>query len=833
MPIGSASAFGIVLPVSKTNIFSNPSLERDATNWASQTGFAVRSSGAQAFGAWCYQIPTNSAGTLDMAAGPWTAGVGTAYTVSIYAKVQTGKTLRVGVLTTANYATGAWLGSTAFTTGGTWQRYSVSYTEASGGGNRFIEAYIETAATTAPFSVDGAMVEVGSQTTYVDGDEDGCYWLGAPHASQSARSGTYRGGGSVVALADLGLRVDQALGIGMMPLENTAMSFALTDGAEYQHTRAKERPFTLTAYVGGTTQRDYHVTRRTILNALKIDVVDPQQPLRLWYVGGEGTVTIDAVLDAGMEGQQKIGQTGFGENAAIRFIAHDPYWHATTDEGTTLASRVNLGSTNWIACRDPQGRWGTMGVNGSTFDNQVLTMAMSPSGTLFAGGQFGSAAGSAVGGVAMYMPTNGLWGTLTGGTLTNTSVLSLVFSPAGTLYAGGLFGPIAGTAQKNLAQWNGAWGTLAGGSANQLVEALVFSPNGTLFVGGNFTAIGGTTYPAVGMWFPDTKKFGTLQGGTIGNGATTGTAYSLAMDASGVLYIGGVSVTTAGGTASANDIASWRSGTFGTLAGGMALGGAGGFVRVSSIAVGPDQRVYIGGHFGTAGGGSVQNISVWNGVSHTALATGIGTNGATGVIGVTAIFVQQSGELVAVGNTLGTLAGAIPLPDGGARWNGYAWTPLDISHQAFFDTYAVVRDNAGTVYFGGAFAGTAQAAAVAQVPNTGMADAYPIVKMRYTGATGTCRPYQLLNGLTGDRVFFNIAMIPGEELTLDLTPGARSFTSDFRGNVFGKILAGSNLSTWRLLPGVNYVSFFADSDNLSTSIFWRTRGHSADSGTAV
>ena len=157
----------------------------------------------------------------------------------------------------------------------------------------------------------------------IDGDQEGCSWLGAPHDSQSSRDGAFRGGGSVVSLWDLGFRVDKALGIGVMPLENAAQSFALVDGAEFQHQRAAIRPFTLTSHISGTTQRDYHITRRTIINALKIDVTDPQQPTRFWYVGGEGTVAIDAVLDAGLEATQNISKDGFGERSEERRVGKE------------------------------------------------------------------------------------------------------------------------------------------------------------------------------------------------------------------------------------------------------------------------------------------------------------------------------------------------------------------------------------------------------------------------------------------------------------------------------------------------------------------------------
>ncbi len=729
--------------------------------------------------------------------------------------------MRVGVLTTNNYATGAWLGSTAFTTGGTWQRYSVSYTEASGGGNRFLIAYTETAATLLPFSVDGAQVEVGSVTTQIDGDEPGCYWLGAPHASQSARSGTYRGGGSVVALADLGLRVDQALGIGMMPLENTSLSFALTDGAEYQHTRAKERPFTLTAYVGGTTQRDYHITRRTILNALKIDVVDPQQPLRLWYVGGEGTIAIDAVLDAGMEGAQKISQTGFGENAAIRFIAYDPYWHATTDEGTTLAARVSIGSANWIAKRAPNGQWGTLGAAGVTVNNQVQCLAVGTDNTLFLSGIFTTVGGTSRPYLGQYDPTTNLFGTLAGGTA-NSFVRVIAVNSQGSLYIGGTFNQLGGTTVGYIGLWNGAafstFGSMSG-DANTAdgVKTLAWNRYGTMFIGGDFTKANGTAAFYAALYGPG-GPMGTLIG-VSGASTITGNVYTMAVGLDDTLYIGGI-FGSAGGTGQINNIAFWRSNALGRMGSGADS------VGVFSLATMPDGRIAVGGQHTYIGSVYAPGAAIWNGVQYQPMGSGL-----TNTTQVFKIRPMADGQMI-VGGAF-TRSGSIALPDPETRWNGYTFLPLDIDLQNVGQINDVVVGYDQTLYVAGSFTGTAQAAQVASLVNTGMADAYPVIKTRLAAASGTGRLYQILNTTLGVGIFLDYALLPGEEITLITEPGKRSLQSSFMGNIFGRIIPGSNITALRLLPGTNTVSIFGDNDNLTTSIFWRARSQSADGGTAI
>ncbi len=808
MPIGSASMFGVVLPVAKVNLLQTTSFERGTTGAVAIGGATLgSSSGFQQFGAWSLQLTPGANGTGGAAPGTWTAGLGTAYTVSAYARISNNNTWMIGVGDSAGVNL---VGSTAITGGGTWQRYSYSFTEAAGA-VRSVVIRKNGDASVALAYVDGVQAEAGSLTTYVDGDEDGCYWLGAPHASQSARSGTYRGGGSVVALADLGLRVDQALGIGMMPLENTAQSFALTDGAEYQHTRAKERPFTLTAYVGGTTQRDYHITRRTILNALKIDVVDPQQPLRLWYVGGEGTIAIDAVLDAGMEGQQKISQTGFGETAAIRFIAYDPYWHATTDEGTTLAARQTLGTSNYILKRDPIAGWGTLGAAGVTTTGKINALAIGTDGVVYLGGSFGAVGGTTYKHTGQYNPTVNLFGTLINGSA-NSFVNALVVNPQGSIFMGGSFTTLGGTLGPYIGFYCGSFGTIGsitGGPAFG-VYCLAFNQTGTLFYGGDFVLANGTNAHNLGLW--NGAAIGTLKGQA--GGTVDGNTYALAVGLDNVLYFGG-NTGAAGGT-NVFSVAKWN-GAFGSMGSGVDN-------TLQGMAVLPNGQIGLAGQFAYAGSQKSNAVAMWNGVQYQPMGSGLDTT-----VNAFGMLPFSDGRVLCYGAF--TKSGALTFPDTQTIWNGYAFLPLDVNIQTVTSINAAALGKDNTLYIAGDFIGTAKAASVATLINTGMADAYPIIKMRLAATTGTCRIYQTQNNSIGASVYFNLTIQAGEELVLDTTPGARSFRSSFQGNVFGKITPGSNLSSLRMQPGTNYISFFADNDSLTTSIFWRSKSWSADGGT--
>jgi hypothetical protein len=703
---------------------------------------------------------------------------------------------------------------------GNWDQVTCQYTETSSNNRAVLITARQTGDGTL-FYIDGLQVEQGFRTTYIDGDQAGGTWLGGQHVSPSIRSGQYRGGGSVIALADLGLSVDQQLGAGMPPIENSSQSYAVIDGAQYQRTRASARHFTLTVKpIVGTSLADFHVTRRTLIDVFKPDLVTPQQPTRFIYVGGQGTVQADGYYEKGLELGNMDGV--IAENAAISFAAYDPYWYAPTQQGTTLAAKVSLGSVNYMARRSPLGAWGTMGqTSGTTIQptgaipTAIRAFIQNPGGTVFFGGGFGTLAGTRGHHVGMYFPTTNLFGTLQGGTIpfTDGPVLAFAQNPSGTLFIGGAITSVAGTVAAALIRWTGAFGTLQGGTivTGGNIRTLLYSPFGTLFFGGDFANVQGTANSKnIAMW---AGAFGTL-GGTANNAVL-----SLAWGLDNRLFLGGA-FTNLGGTVGTT-IGFWKSGTFGTMnsTNAPAFG-------VTALGVGPSGQLYEAGDFTIAGGGSALRSAVWNGVQHQPLGGGLGGDSWS-------LAVDRATGKITYGGAFLT-AGSISAPANYAVWNGASWTLPDIAFTgggfANGTIYAMLQTPDGALYVGGDFSGTTTAAAVGTIINTGRAQVYPTMRIRNLGA-GTARLYQLLNVTTGDGIYFNYVMQGGESALLTLQPGARSFQSSAQGNVFGLILPGSNLSTWALLPGTNYVSHFNDGGTVETSFFWTPRSWSIDGGT--
>lgn len=812
MPLSGSAFWAVILPAEDTNIISTPSFERGTTGWGTiQAGTIGTTSAFQQFGAWSGSIAPTSNGTTGARSPTFTAGNGTAYTASAYIRGANGIPYRFGV---GDSNGASMVGSTTFTGGGTWHRYSFSWTEASGA-TRALAIKKDASADTSAFYIDGVQVEVGSLTTYLDGDQEGCLWLGVPHQSASFRSGTYRGGGSVVALEDLGLKPDQAMGIGMPPLDTTDLSYAIIDGGEFLQQRAAIRPFTLTCKpLFGTSLQNYHVVRRTLIDAFKIDLVDPQQPIRLWYTGGQGTIQIDAVLAGGFEGGQMNGP--MVEDVAIRFIAHDPMWEATTDQGTVLSGFSTIGRINAVASRDALGHWGTMagGIAAGISLGPVATILPVPTGSVFFGGGFNSAAGgTSTQRIAFW--SGGQWGTLTGGTV-DGAVTELAYTPAGSLYVAGGFSNAGGTQARFIAQWNGAWGTLVGGTINNQINAIVLAPTGTVYIAGGFTVAGGTTGARfVAQW--NNANWGTLVGGTV-----NGTVNDAVLMPNGSLVVAGELSAVAGTTA--GSIAQWSpAGAWGTLASGIGATGP-----IYALAKAPNALLYAGGAFTSAGAGSANNIAGWNGIQWSPLGSGLQASGGANVRTLAA---APDGRVYAAG-AFGT-ANGVPIPYGAAVWNDSNWTPLDLLLDPAIFITSMAFDALGVLYIaiinGPVTNGTA--AATGDIVNTGRAISYPTVTFRNQGG-GAARIYQLLNTTTGDALYFNNLFIqPQEEQTLTLAPNNRTFTSPAQGNLFPRISSGSNLASWKIMPGANTFSFLADSRDVQASIVWRPRSWSADAGT--
>jgi hypothetical protein len=296
------------------------------------------------------------------------------------------------------------------------------------------------------------------------------------------------------------------------------------------------------------------------------------------------------------------------------------------------------------------------------------------------------------------------WSSVTGGfdEGLNATVAALGKDTKGNLYAGGQFGTAGGTAASYIAKWDGTtWSALGnlGNGVSASINALAV--DGTnLYVGGWFRGADNappvppnppTFVPAnyIAKWDGTTwSALGTAPNDGVGGGGV----YALAWDGTN-LYAGG-SFATAGGV-TVNKIAKWDGTAWSALGTGANVGvSSPGWAVVNALAV-DGTNLYVGGQFATAGGVTVNNIAKWNGTQWSALGSGI-INGT-----ISALAADGAGNLYVGGTFTFYDADAVKV-NNIAKWDGTKWSPLGNGVDA--QVSALAFDGAGNLYAGGSFA---------------------------------------------------------------------------------------------------------------------------------
>jgi uncharacterized membrane protein len=249
---------------------------------------------------------------------------------------------------------------------------------------------------------------------------------------------------------------------------------------------------------------------------------------------------------------------------------------------------------------------------------------------------------------------------------------------------------------------------VAGYGLNNTVNVLAVDSSGLVYIGGSFTAVGtgGTAVSGINYiakYNPSTNTFSTLAGYGL-----NGTVYALTFDSSGLLYIGGnfTAVGAGGATVTGlNRIAKYdpSTDTFSVLAGyGLAN-------TVYAIAIVSNGLVYIGGSFTAVGAGGatvtgLNRIAKYNPSTNTFSTLAVyGLNNA-----VNAIAFDSSG-LVYIGGTF-TAVGT-----GGTAVNGLnriaIYNPSTNTFSAIAgygldnSVSALAFDSSGLLYIGGSITG--------------------------------------------------------------------------------------------------------------------------------
>lgn len=795
---------GIIAPLARTNLVTNPSFETATTGYAAGAGTSIaRSTTYQYHGA--YSLAATYGGIAGSVTYDISLTSGTTYVLSMkfIDPNAAGRTFKISIASNVGVDQSA----VTFTATGRWQWVWVVLKATSTATHQLKMATVSTPPVLGGiFYIDGVQLEAISDgynvpTTYIDGDQLGLVpnqypaaygWNGTPHASTSHRIAQTRAGGRIVRFRDLGFLLTTIIGLGMAPPTHQALTFAQLDGGQYQNTLKPPRQFSLAGRVTGIAPNDADSTLSQLSRLLDRDLVAQRQPLMLTTqaqsCGAEcgDRVMIPALYSGGLEGQIVELPTA---QVPITFQQYIPFVTGR-DGGEALDPQDTITMTG-IVKKAPGGEWSNLstGVTGGGVNAIVVGL----NGLVYVGGSFTAAGATSADFVASYNPLTDTWAVLGSATALNNTVNALAVGPDGRIYVGGAFTNANGIAAADfIAVWDpnaSTWAALSTGMDNT-VNALAWS-GATLYAGGNFTTAGGGAAARVASWNGSAWS-------AMGTGANT-SVEALAARPGGGVYIGGA-FTNGGGVAAADYIGLWNGSAWSGLSTGMNL-------DVNALAVGLNGLLYAGGVFTTAGGVTAGGIAVWNGVGWQQLGSGFVTPGTDTPNGFAVLpngqlLIAASGAVVDPGN-----------PGSLFMWNGSAYVSLGLRiASGSANAVAVAPD--GTIYAGAADAGTTLAAANTTVTNNGTAEVFPVVTI-YGPSSSTSRIYQLVNETTGRAIYFNLTLSAGEIATLTLNPTNVTFTSTFQGNILNTILPGSMTTLFSLQPGANTISFLAASSTVN------------------
>jgi len=776
--------FKVIVPEETVNLVANPSIELGTTGYAAVGGSIARSSTRQRFGLYSLAV-TPSAGVNDgYYYGAVSLTSGQAYTRTVYVWGVAGVPYKAYFAT----ADGALKGTaTEFVGTGAWQRVTVTWTADATASFRLYVTK-NNHASTGVFYADGEQVEEKAYaTTYVDGSLPGCYWNGVKHASTSTRRATSRAGGRVRDLYDdLSFLVAGMQGMGMPGIQNQQTEYAILPGSIHEGAKVGPASPLLTGTLKAASLSDLHTKRRALIDAFKPDL-KTKEPAIIQYTGSGSTLELPVHYEAGLALQMKRDEGLVCEQLALQLTAPAPFWRAEAETVAALDEQAAL-TVNHIAARI-NGQWTDLD---GGMDAVVRKVRVAPDGSVYAIGEFATAGGNAASCIAKWDGT--AWSALGAGiTSTGTPyVYDLAIAPNGDVYVTGDFTAAGGNAAANIAKWDGSsWSALGTGLTGGVGYALAIDPDGTVFVGGEFTAAGGSPASCIAAW--DGSAWAALGTGLTG-GDTSPECCALVIAPDGTLYAGGI-FTAAGGTA-ANNIAAWDGSAWSALGAGVTGDDIPGYT-VYALACDEEGRLYAGGLFAEAGGVDAKALAVWNGTAWSALG---GPSGGLdfGISTHVGSLCADEGRLYVAGDF--EEIGGLALTDRCAIWDGTSWSPLDITLPAGAPTDIYAKG--GNLYLGHVAAGTAYASGKTTVANAGSVEAYPVITIARSGGT-SARLQSIRNRTTGEEMLFNYSLADGEELTIDLTPGAKKITSSAYGNVLGALLAGSDFATFSLAPGPN------------------------------
>jgi hypothetical protein len=270
-------------------------------------------------------------------------------------------------------------------------------------------------------------------------------------------------------------------------------------------------------------------------------------------------------------------------------------------------------------------KWSALG---SGTSGRVYAIAVSGE-DVYAGGAFSRAGGIHTGPIAYWNDATHTWSAL-GDELTheNTSpdVNAIAIAGNGDVYVGGNFEAAGSLTVNSIARWDGSsWHNLTTGIQGTYHDVNAITISGSdVYVGGYFDTAGGWTHNNIARW--NGSAWFSLGSGT---GGVYPMVYAIAIYGSNIFVGGNFNEVTdsTNGTQAVGNIAMWNGVQWSTMGGGLDE------PEVYTLALGPDDNLYVGGRFTTLADGStsMQHLAMWDGTTWHSIGGGGIVTGNDGV----------------------------------------------------------------------------------------------------------------------------------------------------------------------------------------------------------
>jgi len=830
-------------PDATTNLVLNPRLTVNATGYTASGSSISRTLARARWGLASLLVNTNGAGLLEgvyFSINPTTQNQ--PYAGSLYAR-GTG-TVRARLRDATNGI--EFVSERVSLDDRHWTRLEV-LGRTGGAVSADLRLYAETVGSIqdVDFYADGFQIEARHYvTSYCDGDlEDDLprhagdryfRWTGTKHESTSTRSDRFRPAGRPrqIELADVGVYVTQASGLGMAPVLLNIQRLGAQDGSEVQSFRAQDRVLQMVFWARKDPQsavctpaslRELHLLRERLENLIKPDRSHGAQPFLLRYLDGPDSLEVFAHYESGLEFDGDL-RFPYHNSFGVRMLAVRPYWISDSQDVLQLTANQQIPESNCLIARI-DGEWQALGTGAN---GEVRDFAVHPNGDIYMVGAFTAVGGMAsTRGIARW---NGSSWESVGGGLDDGVAYQVAIGHDGTVFLAGDFDSVGGVTCNNAARYNpttDTWSTMGSGPGlDDLALAVAVDKDRNVYFGGGFanTFGGGTALNLITRWNLGTNTFlamGTGPGLNLSAGG--GRVRGITIDLDGeVPFITGLFDRATGGVA--GDLRGVATYDFTTNAFDEPGddGATSNDVRRSDLS--PDGKFYVGGFFTHIGVSDADAVAVYTRQDWLPLGRqGDGIIG--GVSGVVRnIKVSHKNRLV-FGGDFDQVTGS-EFASFVASWNGTSFSHLDLELPGPTNEVHGILLLDDDIYLGHEISGVAAlASAIQTVTNRGRASSGAVLEV-----LGPARLLWLENQTTGHVIRMDLIVQTGERVMIDLRAGMHKAISDFRGNVASGILRDSDVGGFKLLPGDNRIAFFAVNTRGTTeiSLRWDIRHWSFD-----